>query len=100
MALRKGVKIERGYATVDEDGVNYREISETMTDIGFPMNHSSARNYVLRAMRKFARGFAEHIDADLDDKIIDQVAVSPGFQSLVGDLLSQVEVERREGKEV
>ncbi|NDD31357.1 MAG: hypothetical protein EB084_24160, partial [Proteobacteria bacterium] len=56
MALKKGTKIERGYATVDSDGVNYREISEVMTEMGWPMNHSSARNYVLRAMRKFAVG--------------------------------------------
>lgn len=95
MALKKGTKIERGYATVDDDGVNYREISELMTEIGHPMNHSSARNYLLRAMRKFAAGLAGAHGVDLRGDALEAVATSPAFQSLVGDLLQQVEVERR-----
>ena len=59
MALRRGSKVNRGYATVIEsEGVNYREIADTMTELGFTMNHSSARNYVLRVMRKFAAAMA------------------------------------------
>lgn len=98
MALHKGMKIDRGYATVDADGVNYREISETLTDIGFPMNHSSARNYVLRAMRKFAVGFASHLDRKLTSEEVDTIALSPEFQSAIGDILSRVEISRREEK--
>ena len=60
MALKKGTTVDRGYATVATDeGVNYREIADTMTELGFPMNHSSARNYVLRVMRKFVDAFAD-----------------------------------------
>ena len=51
--MKKGKKFDDGYATV-EDGVNYRDIAETMSEIGFKMNHSSARNHVIRVMKKFA----------------------------------------------
>lgn len=95
MALRKGSKIDRGYATVDTDGVNYREISEVMTEMGWTMNHSSARNYVLRAMKKFAAGFAEAHGIELTDEQVSAAATAPVFQSFMGEVLNAVEVERR-----
>jgi len=96
MALRKGMRVDRGYATVAEDeGVNYREIADTMTELGYPMNHSSARNYVLRAMRKFAKAFVTSMGLELDDAEIDGIAKDPSFQHGVTELLQTVEVQRR-----
>ena len=97
MALRKGSTVDRGYATVATDeGVNYREIADTMTELGFPMNHSSARNYVLRVMRKFVAEYADEWDISLNEAKIDEIAKSPNFQHGIADLLHDVEVERRE----
>lgn len=100
MALRRGTRVDRGYATVAEDeGVNYREIADTMTELGFNMNHSSARNYVLRVMRKFAAAFAEEWDLELTETKIDEVAKNPSFQHGVADLLHVIEAERRDRME-
>lgn len=78
----------RGYATVaDEEGVNYRDIADTMTLLSFPMNHSSARNYVLRVMRKFVAAYAEMWGIELGDVDIDEIAKSPTFQAGVADTL-------------
>lgn len=96
MSLKRGTKVEHGYATVSEDdGVNYREIAETMTDIGFKMNHSSARNYVLRVMRKFVSAMSEQWDIDLTEERIDQIAKSPDFQQGVAEILQTIEADRR-----
>lgn len=96
MALKKGSTVDRGYATVATDeGINYREIADTMTELGFPMNHSSVRNYVLRVMRKFVQEFADEYDIDLNETRINEIAKSPGFQHGVADLLHVAEVERR-----
>jgi len=98
MSLKKGTKVDRGYATVaGEDGVNYREIAETMTVLGFPMNHSSARNYVLRVMRKFVEEIACEYEVDADEGRVDEIAKSPGFQRGVADVLQTIEAERRRG---
>jgi hypothetical protein len=87
---------ERGYATVvSEDGVNYREIADTMKELGFEMNHSSARNYVLRIMRKFVAAYAEKYDVEVDESKINEIAKSPQFQHGVAELLQTIEVERR-----
>ena len=98
MSLHRGSKVGRGYATVAvEDGVNYRDIADTMSELGFEMNHSSARNYVLRIMKKFADAYAREYDqGPLDDDRLIEIAKSPGFQHGVADLLHTVEAERRE----
>lgn len=86
----------RGYATVIEDeGVNYREIADIMTKLGFVMNHSSARNYVLRVMNKFAEAFAEKWNLQLDADKLKIVAYSPQFQSAIADLLHSMENPER-----
>lgn len=101
MALKKGTTVDRGYATVTTDeGINYREIADTMTELGFPMNHSSARNYVLRVMRKFVGAFADEYDIDVNDARIDEIAKSPGFQHGVADLLHVVEANRRANRSI
>lgn len=97
MTLKKGTIITGGYATVvDNDGINYREIADTMTELGFPMNHSSARNYVIRVMKKFAEAFVDAYDIDVTDDRINVIAKSPEFQHNVADLLHVVEAERRQ----
>ncbi len=96
MALRRGSKINRGYVTViEEDGVNYREIADTMTELGHPMNHSSARNYVLRIMRRFAEAFASEWDELKDSEKVDEVSKDPNFQQGVAELLHVIEAHSK-----
>ena len=97
MALHKGTHVERGYATVAEDeGVNYREIADTLSELGFIMNHSSARNYVLRVMRKFAMAFVREWNVKIDDQKLDEITKNPSFQHGVSDLLQIIESQRRQ----
>lgn len=103
MVLKKGARVDRGYATVsDDEGVNYREIADTMTQIGFTMNHSSARNYVLRVMKKFATAYGERWGLDMGDERIDEIAKSPMFQQGVSEILRMMEAQEscveRKGK--
>lgn len=96
MPLRTGDHVNRGYATVATDeGVNYREIADTMTELGFPMNHSSARNYVLRVMRRFVTQIDERWDLDLTEPQIVEIAKNPTFQHGIADLLHVIEARRR-----
>lgn len=92
--MKKGKKFDNGYATVD-DGVNYRDIADTMTDIGYKMNHSSARNYVLRVMRKFAVAITDQHGVNMSDEGLDNVSRSPMFQSGISELLQDIEAVRK-----
>lgn len=83
------------YATVSEDeGVNYREIAATMTDIGYKMNHSSARNYVLRIMRKFADAVISEWDLDIPEERMHHIIKTHQFQQAICELLQMVESEK------
>lgn len=87
------------YATVgSEEGVNYRDIAETMTSIGFKMNHSSARNYVLRVMRKFADALADNWDLNVSRETLDVVVKSPQFQQAICEILQSIEKKELEKK--
>lgn len=77
-----------GYATVTlDEGINYREIAEAMTHNGFKMNHSSARNYVLRVMKKFVVAITSQWDIIVPEHKMNQIAKSPQFQQVVCSLL-------------
>jgi hypothetical protein len=90
MNNKKSIK---GYATVlDDDGINYREIADIMSEIGFVMNHSSARNYILRVMTKFAEAFDREWGLDMTDEKIRSVSASPQFQNVISELLHTLEV--------
>ena len=80
------------YATVSADeGVNYREIADMMTEIGFKMNHSSARNHVLRVMRKFAEAITDGWNIDVPDDKMEDIIKSSQFQKAIGALLQRAE---------
>lgn len=98
MTMKKGSKFDGGYATIDDEGVNYRDIADTMTEMGYKMNHSSARNYVLRVMRKFVDAIAERQGLPLTSDSADKISRSPLFQSGINDLLQDLEAYRKTGE--
>jgi len=97
MTMKKGSKFDCGYATIDENGVNYRDIADTMTELGYRMNHSSARNYVLRIMRKFVDALAKKNGIVMDAESAEKICKSPLFQSGICDLLHDLDAHRKIG---
>ena len=86
MSMPKGFKAANGYATVGErGGLGYREIAEIMSDSGYPMKHSAARNYFLQGMRKLAAPVLEQYGLSRDE--IDRIALDPRFQESVADII-------------
>jgi len=85
-------KKSSSYATVTlDEGVNYREIADMMTEIGFKMNHSSARNYVLRVMRKFADAIVDSWCLDVPEQNREKIVKSPQFQQAICNILQSIE---------
>jgi hypothetical protein len=88
MPMPKGYNSKFGYATVSsqEGCLTYREIAEEMTKEGDKINHSTARNIFLRAMRKIATT----VTADYDGCNINQIAEDPRFQAAIQELAAEV----------
>lgn len=91
MGMPVGFKSERGYATVSNIGMGYREIAEEMCDLGFKMNHSTARNVFLATMRKFAKEICHLYGIDANGDSVSKIASDPRFQSGLYDIISSVE---------
>ena len=88
MPMPKGYTSEFGYATVSsEDGcLTYREIADALTKEGDKINHSTARNIFLRAMRKIA----SHVTSDFDGVDSDAIAEDPRFQKAIQEFASEL----------
>lgn len=67
---------------------NYRDVADVMTRIGYTMNHSSVRNYILRMMRKFAQVYFIRNGIKYDAAMIDDVAQSQIFQQGIAEVLT------------
>jgi len=89
MSMPKGHTVKRGYATIDPSwgGQDFRSISETMTKDGDKMNHSTARNVFLRAMRSIADRVIRDAGGDVSEANVNAVAKHPMFQQGVAEVL-------------
>ena len=88
MPMPKGYKSSFGYATVagDDNCLTYRKIAEEMSRDGDKINHSTARNIFLRAMRKIA----SHVTTEYPECDSDQIAEDPRFQSAIQELAGEI----------
>ena len=90
MSMPKGHKSQNGYATVTsiEGAKDYRTIADQMTESGHKMNHATARNVFLRAMKKIAEPLHNMYDMPSDDASIMRTAKDPRFQESVFEIVS------------
>ena len=91
MSMPKGHKSKFGYATVKQDhgGMDYRTIAEKMTESGHKMNHATARNVFLKAMRKLASPVCDAYNRD-DVVTVDEVSRDPRFQSCMTEMVAVI----------
>ena len=95
MSMPKGHKAEKGYATVTDfpGALDYRAIAEKMSDDGAQMNHSTARNVFLRAMKKLAQSMHELYDLSIDENNLARTAKDPEFQQGIYEAMIDLRAE-------
>ena len=88
MTMPKGFKSKNGYVTTSElGGKSYQQIADIMTDRGYKMNHSTARNLCVDGLKKIVAKVISHQGLTLTDKEIKRIAKDPRFQSGLCDIL-------------
>ena len=89
MAKPKGHKSQHGYSVFTEfdGGLGYKDIAEKMTEGGHKMNLSTARNVLVSALDKVAKGVCEAYGVPATDTELKRIASDPRFQSGVYDIL-------------
>ena len=91
MSMPKGHKSEYGYATVsgDSGGMDYRTIAEKMSEAGYKMNHATARNVFLRAMKKLAGPACKLYEVDDTNRVANAIK-DPRFQEGMIDIVRDI----------
>ena len=88
MSMPKGFKTQNGYGTTKElGGATYHEVADKMNNLGYKMNHSTARNIYVSALIKIAKKVTDLYQIENDDKELKQIAINPSFQSAVSDFM-------------
>jgi hypothetical protein len=97
MPMPKGYKAEHGYATNKQfsGGEDYRSIAIKMTEQGHKMNHATARNVFLSALRKIAKPVHKINELSTSEECLQKTAKDPRFQSGVAEILSSINTGRR-----
>ena len=92
MSMPKGFKSEHGYATTKEydGGADYRTIALKMTSKGYKMNHATARNVFLSALRKIAKPVHDMHGKNDSYDALQKTAKDPRFQSGVAEILDSI----------
>jgi len=66
-----------------EDGVDFRTISKKMSDAGWRMNHATARNQLMSAMKNLMTELSKELHLDLnDEKILDLISDAQVHETL------------------
>lgn len=75
------------------NGLDYQSIANIITDDGYKINHSSARNYVIRGFIKIAKYISDMHDLKYTDAQIHEIAKSYKFQTSVAELMKEINNE-------
>ena len=87
--------MKKKYATVDECGKPYREISKILKeDLGRKTNHTTVRHYVSKTMRKIAENLSKVYNRELTKEEINKLYLDPVFQECVGEILSEIKQKK------
>ena len=89
MSMPSGKTFNHGYGISADGGMGYREIAERMTKMGDKMNHSTARNVLMRALEKIAEPLVDEFKHEIgQDPHV--VARDPRFQESMIALLHDI----------
>ena len=88
MSMPKGFKSKNGYGNTKElGGATYHEVADRMNELGYKMNHSTARNVYVNALIKIAKHVSDLYQLDSDNKKLKKIAIDPDFQIAVSDFM-------------
>lgn len=74
------------YVTIEE-GIDFRTIAKIMTNNGYKMNHATARNVLITAIKKVFNFAAEKINTKISDNEMQSLIVDPNVHIALADLI-------------
>jgi len=76
------------YVTTNNyEGMGYYDIAKVMTENGHKMNHSTARNIVIRSFSKIVKNISHKYNKKYTEEQIKSIAKSPQFQNSIVEIM-------------
>tara|TARA_B100001175_G_C18995818_1_gene396563 strand:- start:82 stop:360 length:279 start_codon:yes stop_codon:yes gene_type:complete len=76
------------YVTTNNyEGMGYYDIARVMTEDGHKMNHSTARNIVIRSFSKIVKNISKNYGKAYSEEQIKEIAKSPQFQDSIVEIM-------------
>lgn len=91
MPMPKGHKVKGGYFTVTSipGADDYKLIAKKCTEVGYKMQHSTARNVFLSAMKKIAVSIHTSNGLKSSDAEVSEIARNSNFQEGIAEILKE-----------
>lgn len=83
------------YVTV-EDGTDFRTIAKIMSRKGYKMNHATARNVLMSAIKKLLNHSASQVGANISDEEVDELLKNQEIHKALADVLYLAHEEMKE----
>lgn len=92
MPMPKGHKVKGGYFTVSsiQGAEDYKMIAKRCSELGYKMQHSTARNVFLSAMGKIAYSVQKSLGNNPSEKELFEISKNSNFQSSVAEILKGI----------
>ena len=79
---------DKKYVTTNNyEGMGYYDIARVMTESGHKMNHSTARNIVIRSFSKIVKNISKSYGKTYSEEQIKEIAKSPQFQNSIVEIM-------------
>lgn len=80
------MKKDKKYVTIEE-GQDFRTIAKTMTKHGYKMNHATARNVLISAIKKLLNYSAERIGVKISETDMKKLIKDQTIHTALADVL-------------
>lgn len=82
------------YVTIEE-GVDFRTIAKIMTERGYKMNHATARNVLISAIRRIMSHAADQVGTHIPENYLEELVKDQDIHMALADVLLRA---HKEGK--
>lgn len=93
--LMRKTKKQKKYVTIDE-GTDFRTIAKIMSENGFKMNHATARNVLIMAIKKLLSYSAERVGVKITENELLSLIKDQEVHTALADVLYLAKQEERE----
>lgn len=87
---------DKKYVTVEE-GTDFRTIAKIMTNNGYKMNHATARNVLISAIKKLLNYSAERVGVKIPDANMKTLTKDQTVHTALADVLYLAQKEKKNG---